>query len=350
MTRYFFVLVLAVLTSLLVKGENYLEYHRQIAQAEEAIVNEDFVNAGALYEKVFSSYSFYFARDAYHALQAAVLEKNKKRKYKMLIRTIQAGVKEECLLAAPLIKKYIKELKTNKFKTLYKSHKSRYLAKQNKKLHDEWRQRYHCEQFAKRGKHPSGKSYMECLIENYERLKTELIKTNVYPGERTIGLCDGFYDTLNDQARRRIDSINRERSKNPLNTATYYYSKNTPKECELTNNFVTPTLLHTGISFSELKTYLYKALKNGTLHPRDYMYIYYFESKMGRGQSGYKEYYKKFAPASRDSVYRAFFCQFNRCKDVTKANKWRTKIGVCSVQVDRRKKQITEKYGYDFVN
>ena len=344
--RVLFISAFITLISFSARGENYIRYHRLIAQAEEAIVEENFSKAGELYEKVFSKYSFYFAQDAYHALQAAILEKNEKRKHEMLIRTIRAGVKRECLVVAPLIKIYIEELKITTFNALYKSHRSSYLSKQNKKLHDEWRTRFHCEQFAKYGKHES-KSLLECLIENYDRLKSELIRTNIFPGEKVIGLCDGFYDTLNDRARRIIDSTHRELSKNPSNTRTYYYSKNIPKECQLTNSFIIPTLLHTGISFFELKSYLYKALKNGTLHPRDYMYIYFFESRMGIGQSGYKEYYKKFAPTNRDSVYKVIFC-LHGCADIVSANKWRAKIGVCSFQTDKEKKQITEKYGFDF--
>lgn len=304
------------------KSYNYITYHSIIAGAESALVKEDFKSSLIQYKKAFEAYPFKFACDIYHAMQVAVISASETDCRNLLDICLAYGISLKCLKNAPLIYKYLKTLSESELQQKEVFCCKRYKSKIDINLQDEWKERFNCEQTAKNSNDKSV-SYLECLKDNYIALKKYISANRQYPGEKIIGICL------------------------PETSSAHWAD-----DCNLENEFVTPTLLHTGISFADLKKDLDMCLENGSLNPRDYMYMLQFEKVTGKEQVGFKKYYSNHQQNIDFSCYSLCFNMgWGRdCEDNSFANECRKKIGVCAVETDARKKEIKKKYGFVFLN
>ncbi len=318
----FFIILLLLGFCVNAKEYNYIAYHSMIAEAENALVKEDFKGSLMIYKKAFEVYPFKFACDIYHAMQIAVLVKSEADCSSLLDSSLAYGIPLKCLRNAPLVHQYLKTLSEDELQNKEVFYRKRYKSKIDIHLQDEWKERFNCEQTAK-NLNDRDMSYLEWLKDNYTALKKYITANKQYPGEKIIGICL------------------------PETSSAHWAD-----DCNLENEFVTPTLLHTGISFADLKKALDMCLENGSLNPRDYMYMLQFEKITGKGQAGFKKYYSHH---QQDIDFSCYSLCYNMgwgsdCEDNRFANECRKKIGVCTVETDARKKEIKKKYGFVFLN
>ena len=70
---------------------NYIQYHKQIIDAEKLIGEENFKAALSQYENVFSTYKFVFLRDYQVAAQLALFLNDKQKAFYYVKKGISAG-------------------------------------------------------------------------------------------------------------------------------------------------------------------------------------------------------------------------------------------------------------------
>jgi len=284
--------------------DNYINYHRSFGQIEELIVKENFKEAALKIDTLFQEYKVRFVKDYVVAAQICLLNNNHKKAVDYLIISIKKGVKMECLKSIDLFHQRLTESDWSDIDKEYKTSRKEYLRSIDLGLYQEFHKRYQKEQDAK------GKAYYKSTVySNFNRIK-ELVKTQEFLGEQTIGIDN----------QRLAKSIS---------------------DCSFGNSRTIVTLLHYDYPINDIgEDRLIIAIEKGNLHPREFATIYNFEKNK---QSVLYKQSKKTYPKLPDYHFNFPFGEMST--DFDKVNADRNKFGICKYEVDLKKEEISRKYG-----
>ncbi|MBL7974401.1 MAG: hypothetical protein JNJ85_05790 [Candidatus Kapabacteria bacterium] len=214
-------------TTLAQTKQDYTEYYNHILQIEEFISNEKFTEALSIYKRVFDTYKFVYAKDAYNACQISCMIHDANAEY-YILRCALAGVPKNTLLQSFFVRaQFIQDSAT--LNTKFDSLLQEYNKTINQPLRNEFMHRFTTEQ-----EHKGKPDYKNICTDNFNRIM-QLASRDTFPGEKTIGINDA-----------------------------------------LENSFVSATLKHYPYSYALLKQYISNAILHGELQPLQAMYIYSF--------------------------------------------------------------------------
>ncbi|MCB0488068.1 MAG: hypothetical protein KDC99_06315 [Cyclobacteriaceae bacterium] len=176
--------------------EDYLEYHRQITEAESLIAEERYEEALRIYNNVFSSYDFIFVRDYKVATQLAWYMKDRDQTFGYLHDAVKSGWTLKSIKKNDFLKPLRKEPEWKKTKKDYDRLRTDYAARLNKPLRESVHEMSRQDQkkalgalfrigdkaqtrYAEKKFEPHSVQQMHKLIEILDR--------DGYPGEKLIG-------------------------------------------------------------------------------------------------------------------------------------------------------------------
>jgi hypothetical protein len=287
------------------KQTDYMNYHRDIINAEQLIIKEKYSDALLIFEKVFASYEFVFLKDYKVAAQLALFIEDEKRAFKFIRLGILDGwtLKEvlENKFLEPLQKKQEWEVINSQYDTL----RNKYNERVNQKLREEVHEMFKRDQkldfpyYLRIGQKAKERYALKKFAPNNEkqiaRLKEILIEYR-YPGERLIG-----NDTWMSTILIHHNSI-----------STEYAQKDT--------------------LYPSLKLRLLKAIRKGEMSPDDYAIIedWYVAVKSNRKEAAYG------------------YLNTLTEQELPKSNELRENIGLHSVEIRNRLVDIQEQTGMNF--
>jgi len=291
-----------------VKKKDYIDYHKYFAEIEELIVDENFREAEVKLDSLFEKFEVKFAKDFIIGAQLSVLNNKIDKAISLLIKSTGKGVKLDCLKSISLLNSSLSynQWRIIEIQSLIEREKY-YKELQNQELYIEFHTRYQKEQESKR----KG-IYREVVYENFLFIKRILEKTG-FAGENMIGIDDS-------------------RLANKLS------------DCGVGNSRVIVTLLHYDYPISEIgEERLISAIRNGNLHPRQFATIYNFEKN--KVSILYDESEKVYPELSD---YKFNFPFGEMTEDISRVNADRESFGICKYEVDKKKSEISKKYGFRF--
>ncbi|MCX7549769.1 hypothetical protein [Xanthomarina sp. F2636L] len=283
---------------------DFLIYHQEFNKVEELIVNEDFIKAEKQLNELLNNYKPAFAKDYIIASQISLINNNKSKALDWIKEAFKHGVKIKCLKEIQIFNEKLNDFNWQKLETLFPDLYMEYQSKISIGASKAFHRNYQKEQGNKRSK-----EYKGIVYSNFYKIKEGLDK-NAYPGENIIGI-----DNSDDASK-----IN---------------------DCDLDNAKVTVTLLHYDYPISDLtEEKLMTAIKSGAMHPREFAISYAFQK--GRVSILYRVSRKTRANLSN---YHFNFPFEKQSTDFKKVNADRSKFGICSIETDKIKPEIEEKYG-----
>lgn len=290
--------------------QDYLEYHRQINIAEELFVKEKFIESVNQYESIITQYEYIYLKDLVIAAQIAILSNNVEKSTKWLKKAISNGYDCKCIERIPVFQEYLETKSWQSIVSNAEKYNSIYLGSINLDLHYEFHHRYKQEQESKRQR----EKYVSIVHRNYNRIKS-LMDSLPFPSERIIGIDD--------------ESIFPTSRGGKLSS------------CGASNSKVIPTLLHYDNPITDIGLSKFiDAIKSGHLHPRQFAYIYSFETNNVSRLSENKN-----QNSSRLPEYWFNYAFGRKTNDLERANRDRKLFGICSIELDEAKKEIEHKYG-----
>lgn len=303
MSRIILLLSIFIIINLEIKEINFLTYHQRFIEVEELISEEKFNSAAVKLEKLLAEYKPKFTKDYVIISQLCLLNDDKSKAIYWIEESMKLGAKLNCLQEIELLNNNLTKndwenlrVNTNKLDSIYRSrinHSLGILINRN----------YQDEQHSK-GK----KNYKSIVYANFNKL-TKLIKRDAFPSEGLLGIDDSRYAV-------KIS------------------------ECEFDNSKVTVTLLHYDHPISELtEEVMVTAIKKGQLHPREFASIFTFEKN--RISRLYRDSNKIRISLSD---YNFMFPFEKRKNNINRVNEDRYKFGICSIETDKKKVMIQNKY------
>ena len=283
---------------------DFLDYHQKFIKIEDLIVNENFKEAETELEPLLKEYEPSFVKDYIILAQICLMNKDKSKSIIWLKKSMEYGAKLNCLKEIQFLNENITTDDWDKIKMESKDLKTIYYSKINISLGKSFNRNYQKEQDDK-----SEKSYRGVVNSNFNKIKS-LTDKGTFPGEYLIGIDDA------DVA---------------------------PKisECSFGNSKAIVTLLHYDYPIIELtENVLVTAIKKGQLHPRDFAAIFTFEKNRNS-----KLYYSSYKTKKNLPNYNFGFPFEERKDNAEKINADRKKFGICSLETDKKKEFIEEKYG-----
>ncbi|MEM6378057.1 MAG: hypothetical protein AAF705_07585 [Bacteroidota bacterium] len=224
---------------------NYIPYFQKWIKVESLALLDQMEAAEKIILECFADYEPAFASDVVLAAQLAAINEHDSLSFLWIEKALKRGVKYNCINSMRVFKGMQQQPQWDSLQSKVKQLEYEYATSIRFDLNKEFMQRYYIEQEAK-----SKPEYEDVVSSNFNRIR-EIISSIGFPGERLVGL-----DVPGDPKK---------------------WTK-----CHLGNRKITVTFLHHPYSFSLLHDALLVALKNGKLHPDDFLYIYFFEfRKMG---------------------------------------------------------------------
>lgn len=292
---------------------NYFEYHESINQAEEYFSNEQFDEAIVVYDKVFQKYDYVYVKDYLIAAQIAILINSEETAFRYLEEAMKSGYTSESMEKFPLFHELINTEEWNILKSKEDKFRKEYLSKIDFDLLVEFSERYRNEQDTKSAKDQS--EYKTNVISNFNRIKF-LMDSFYFPSEKRIGL---------DNSRIAPNKRNKTSGLSDYSAG---------------NSKVIPTLLHYDNPITEIGIDKFiESIELGDLHPRQFAQIFTFEKNYMSRINDDKNINKPDLPD-----YTFNFPFGVNSDNVEKVNLDRKKIGICSVEIDRKKRSVAKKY------
>jgi hypothetical protein len=214
--------------SLAKKRSDYAGYFEGILKAEHLLATNQLPACLDAYAAIFKEYDFIFARDAYNALQLAILTKNAKQQDALVTLCGKSGLPQYLFYRNALVHKVYAGDST-RFRALYATGNAIYRTRIDTALRSEMQRRFNLEQAAK-----GQSNYKAICTDNFNRI-VELSKQGRFPAEQLIGVND-----------------------------------------DLGYGFSFPTLLHYPYAYVLLNDYLWAAVHKGQLQPLSLIYLYGF--------------------------------------------------------------------------
>ncbi len=318
---------------------NYIEYHKQIVFAEKYLLENKLDSSLSIYNSLFQKYPKYFVRDCVVALQVAILKRDNSMIDEMMKHCYSKGITGKKLFLIPIIKKYFDSTNinnsniTNRTQCIeidkkYSSYRVNYLKNINFLLRGELFVRTAKDQFYKRI--PSewmGDKYLDSIyaqiLDSNMMYLVNIVKTIGYPGEHLIGIEDFNFDNI-------------------------YLSKGYELKMESIANIF---FFHHMYGYQFVQEELYKAIIKGDIHPREYALIHewsyadIYNKSMGPKYILPLKYKPLVKIQPKKYYYNYFLHKLDYLDDLKTVNAHRWKIGMSSLEHDRKKSMLEKKYG-----
>jgi len=337
--KFIFLVIAFLMSSSYLKANNkiicdttYLEYHELINQAERYyFLNSNVDSSLAYYDKAFEQYSFIFLKDLVNAAQICVYERKLKfREY--LLKGFKFGLQIKHLNHFPLLKTLTDDLFSDTSfmerailnrKIYLKNINYEYLLKvYDLGIDDQIKKSQPDEVYAIEKRR------------NIQKIKGWINKYG-FPSSKLIGIDDK--DIFKNIGKPNFDIDNR---KYKFSSKIDYY---TTEDKSLSNTISMILLIHNQCTFLEFKEILYTAMLNGEIHPREIGCLY---DNMYRDVNSIF-YICKYPDVQNGLFYLNLFCDYKKFSiDKEKVNNLRSQWNIVEVEVDEKKKQFEEKYGF----
>jgi len=175
------------------EGVNYIKaYHPLIQEAESEIVEQDFADALALYEKAFAAVPEPFAIDYYNAAVSALLADEQKQVFNYLEKLALKGVSLEYLEGQQVFAGLQETKEWGKFRESYAKHRRKFRHRADLDLRADLDELYAKDQYYRQAER-SIRVYADTIrkIENNNvKFLLNVIDERGYPGEALIGVAD----------------------------------------------------------------------------------------------------------------------------------------------------------------
>lgn len=306
--------------------ENYSEYHVKINDAEKLFFQDGKVEKCLLkYEEVFNEFDFIFIKDLLNAAQIAHYSNKPYRKY--IQKAFEFGLKPEHLKSFPLFNDVYEDLVSDKsIKKSFKKKRKKYL----KGIYFQYLENVY-KQTIKDQTSKADLNYSEIVLEETEEL-IKWTKEYGFPGERIIGISDStIFEEIN---KPELDLHNLIKENKKL----WYL---TSDELQFSQSFPIILLVHNPCAFKLYEDVLLEEIKKGNIHPRDVGLIY---DNMYR----YKDYMPNYCKVNdiEDFFLLNLFTEYPEKIDFERVNDRRKRLNICSLQLDKEKKEFEKKYGF----
>lgn len=304
---FLFCLVPIIISSAFRTNEspNYMEYHKQIIEAERLISQEEFEDALIKYEQLFEIYDFVFIRDYKVATQLAFYLNDRNKGFDLLRKGIANGWHLKDIQKDDFLKPFQKDTAWSSIEHSYSNLHSKYRTRINADLRERVRFMFKKDQkkamgaFIKLGNKAKEKYGKKKFAPHSEEQMFELIdifEKDAYPGEKIIG-NDFWMSTI----------ISHHNS-----IALEYVKKDT--------------------LYDFVKPQLFKAVEQGEMSPYEYALI---------------DDWKKAVLSGRSEVGYGFLSPPKR-STLLKTNQLRSKIGLRSVELRNKLVEVERKTGMNF--
>ena len=310
----------------------YLVYHELINQAERCFFLQNNIDSSlAYYDRAFSQFDFIFLKDLVNATQILVFQGNIKYK-EYLLKGFKYGLHMKHLYNFPLFQPLIHDIiSDNSFTEQAKLNREIYLKNINYKYLLEIYDLGIDDQIQKNQPDEKYDIYKKA---NLQKIKDSIIKYG-FPSSKIIGIDDK--DVFKSIGKPTFDIDNR---KYKFSAELDYY---TTEDKSQSNTIIMILLIHNQCAFLELQEILYAAMLKGEIHPREIGCLY---DNMYRDVNS-KFYGCKYPDAQNGLFYLNLFCDYKKFLiDKDKVNTLRLKWNIVEVEVDEKKKQFEEKYGF----
>ncbi len=333
---FFFSVIL--ISQFAASAQNYLDYHREILQAEKLFFVRQFDSSIHSYKKIFTKYSKPFAKDCYIALQFAAMRKDTASATLFFMKAFENGVRWNDLSMGFQVRELLGNAEYKKrISLLYPIYRQKYLHNINYAIRDSVEQMIVRDNqagiltnqaFFKSKIHRNNKLQYEvtdtAIVHVYDRNLAEIIRISKrygFPGQHLIGLLDPELEQ-HDIREEHFELI----------TLILLY--------------------HHYCSYFFLKNELLTALKNGELLPTEYAMVYqwsydagYYNKNLGKPKASNTLYHFgiqcDYSPP--DKIYNHFTNPWYYSKDSAFVNKCRSEIGMQSLQHEMAKKMFARR-------
>ena len=189
----FFLCVILLVTGYNLKAQNsYLDYHYEIIEAEQLIVEHRIEEALSRFDALFEAYDFVFVRDYKVATQLAVVLQNKTAALEYMRRAIGSGWEPEEIKKNKLVEDLFKTIPESLVDSLQKNYDQMLDKALREKVHDMYKadQKMAIKNLLKIGQAAKARhAEAKFAPHSEDQLKkvTEILKNEGYPGEQLIG-------------------------------------------------------------------------------------------------------------------------------------------------------------------
>ncbi len=322
----FLLFILLLLKSERGNGQSYDAYHQLILAAEEFYFLQNNVDSSLFYyDRCFKSFDFIFARDAVNAFQIAYKEGRPIDEF--LITAMESGVTPYVLASIPALTDFTKDSLPNlDLMRDYDLYRSRYLERINVKCLNNIYRLGIKDQITKyiEGRHETGPLFKLALVYGL-------------PRERNCGIEDlGIHKELGGRAADFL-SLRDSMSEKYGRGLRYYKLDNN----SLITHIPIVIMLHDYCTYKDYENDLREAYLGGFIHPREIGCIY---------DNAFRGYGSKCLMVPNRGIFglNTFVNISNTNIDEEKANQLRSKWQICSIEIDRKKKEL-EKLGFRFI-
>lgn len=340
MKNFMLGLLLVTAFNVFSQDESYVEYYKLVNKAEEEFTLKMDSSCFSYYDRAFVI-NKPFLKDPYIAAQIALYLNDSLRFNHYLSIAFQNGMPLKSVTASRFIQeRYYPGL----YKTVVRLYKQHY---EQPKIDENLLQRVcmMCYQSDSLKLKTGGESQQFYKNENEtRRYLVELLKKGLFPNEHLLGITttEMWADFYKKSGRKDLYA-----DLGMPNTQS-------SEECELRLKCPMNIVLHSQCFFQQNKRALFKAVETGYLHPKDYAimeetaFLWYKESdtnpeeKCSHPAEIISYNIMGINPASKLQVYDTTE------EGIKRAEANRSKIHMQKFSVDKRKKELEEKYGFAF--
>ncbi len=302
-------LILFAVPLSIIGQEDYLVYHDYINRGDEKIIEEDFSSALILYDSAFSQFEYVFVKDFVMAAQLAAILEERARCMEYIIQAMNGGYKLYCIEELYYIRQLLTDLDWDQLREDESKCRKKYMSSVDWDLNIKWTKRYRMMNDARPWEDKE-------VCENYKYLFSRK-ETEPFPSARIIG----------------IDDENMDRTYMTSNIGSMLH------DCAANNEKVISTLYAVEDPFRDFgMEYFLNAIRSGDLHPNEMFRILNYKSN---------DLDCHLTTNSSEDVQDIVLC----CSpdhpeyDLERINADRKKIGLCSLETERRKFQFSYKSG-----
>lgn len=303
--------------------ENYIEYQKDITEAEALMFDSAFAESVIKFKSTFEKYSFNFPRDCMIAAQVASTINDDTNAFYFLEKGVKFGASKERINIIPRLKRLNKSILWNDFINKYDSLRNIYMGSIN------WPFRELCYSYTLRDKIWRDKDQKSILSNKLIVLRPKnrkewlnnskvaidsimkLIPAYGYPSFKTIGCMPLFHPMVNGKMLYISSAF--------ISVIFYHYA---PYK-----------------DISEYSEILIEEVKNGNLNVRDYALMMEFNN---RRENGTKD---------ENSMYYIWWTSPNINKKIpneNEVNKRREDLGLGTCNFERHLKNWQFKYNWEF--
>lgn len=278
-------------------------------------------SAFAYFDSAFTKFDFAFARDCFMAAQIAYYRRDK-RYTNYLRKGFRSGLQPAHLRYSPILSPLANSTRFAKLFPDYKELRKKYLSGISPRILKTIIEHV-CADQSEKNQHHMDNAYAQTLLPHIAFIQT-LIRSGYFPGEKLIGIDQpDIMQELGYDSSDYMDLYNTRYHLPQYHTVASQFES--CMEC-ISQDHVTPLLLHHPCSVYTFSSYWDKLIANGQLYPRTFAYIndhwfskrqtfsppsafncYDYRPKMCFGVNPFSDYSPNISHESIDSLRKHYY-------------------------------------------